>query len=70
MSGALEIIREDIAANIGTMSATFNSTLAMHDGVDDCGLIYAVRRARAYLHAIAASARDLSILRHKAAANE
>jgi hypothetical protein len=52
------------------MSATFNSTLAMHDAVDDCGLIYAVRRARAYLHAIAASARDLSILRHKAAANE
>jgi len=61
------LIREDLAANIGAMSATLNAALAMRDANDDCGLIYALRRARAYWQAIAASARDLASLRHKGA---
>jgi len=44
----LDLIREDLAANIGAMSATLNAALAMRDANDDCGLIYALRRARAY----------------------
>jgi hypothetical protein len=61
------LIREDLAANIGAMSATLNAALAMRDANDDCGLIYALRRARAYWQAIAASARDLASLQHKGA---
>ena len=63
----LDLIREDLAANIGAMSATLNAALAMRDANDDCGLIYALRRARAYWQAIAASARDLASLQHKGA---
>ncbi len=63
----LDLVREDLAANIGAMSATPNAALAMRDANNDCDLIYALRRARAYWQAIAASARDPASLQHKGA---
>ncbi len=62
-----DLIRVDLTANIGAMSATLNAARAMRDATDDCGLIYALRRARAYWQAIAASVHDLASLQHKEA---
>jgi hypothetical protein len=59
----LDLIREDLAANIGAMSATLNAALAMRDANDGCDSMH---RARAYWQAIAASARDLAS-QHKGA---
>jgi hypothetical protein len=60
-----DLIHVDLSANFGAMSATLKAALAMRDATDDCGLIYALRRARAYWQAIAASAHDPASLQHK-----
>jgi hypothetical protein len=60
-----DLIRDDIACNIGAMAATLNAALAMHGAEDDIGLLYSLRRARAYWLAIAASARDLAALKQE-----
>ncbi len=55
----IELIRDDLAATISPLQATLDYALAMYAAHDDCGLVYSLRRARAYWQAISGSARDL-----------
>jgi len=59
------MVRDDLAATISAMAATLNAALAMHGAEDDIGILYSLRRARAYGLAIAASALDLAALKQK-----
>ena len=55
----IELIRDDLAATICPLQATLDCALAMCAARDDCGLVYSLRRARAYWQAISGSAREL-----------
>ena len=55
----LELLREDLTCNASAMIATLEAALAMRAADDDCGLIYSLRRARAYWRAISGSAAEL-----------
>jgi hypothetical protein len=52
----IELLVDDIACNVGILIATLNVALAMRDAGDTTGLLYALRRAKAYWRAISASA--------------
>ena len=55
----IELLVDDIGCNVGILIATLNVALAMRDAGDTTGLLYALRRAKAYWRAISASAADL-----------
>jgi hypothetical protein len=52
----IELLVDDIGCNVGILIATLNVALAMRDAGDTTGLLYALRRAKAYWRAISASA--------------
>jgi hypothetical protein len=58
-----DLLREDLTCNISAMIATLEAALAMHAADDDVGLIYGLRRAKAYWRCISASAAEFSALR-------
>ena len=55
----IEQLVADIADSAGVMIAQLTAAIAMADAGDTVGLIYALRRSRAYWLAIAGSAADL-----------
>lgn len=57
-----ELIRDDLDANISAMQASLDCALVMLGAGDDCGLLYSLRRARAYWRAIGGSANELASL--------
>ncbi|WGJ16145.1 hypothetical protein QEV83_07850 [Methylocapsa sp. D3K7] len=50
---------DDIGPNINAMGAMLNAAAAMHEAGDPAGLIYALRRVRAYWVAVSESAKEL-----------
>jgi len=58
-----DLLVDDIGCNVSAMMAQLDVILAMRAANDPTGLLYGLRRARAYWSAIAASARELAILR-------
>jgi hypothetical protein len=55
----IELLFDDIGCNIGGFIATLNAAVAMRDAGDSVGVIYALRRGRAYWKAISLSAAEL-----------
>jgi hypothetical protein len=53
------LVLDDVADNSGLMIGTLHCALAMRDAGDTVGLVYTLRRAKAYWRAISASAVDL-----------
>lgn len=58
-----DLLVDDIGSNVSAMMAQLDVILAMRAANDPTGLLYGLRRARAYWSAIAASARELAALR-------
>ena len=55
----IELILDDVGDNIGALIATLNAAIAMRNAADNIGLIYSLRRARAYWKFISVSAAEL-----------
>jgi hypothetical protein len=70
----IDLLFDDIGPNLYAMGAMLNAAAAMHEAGDPAGLLYALRRMRAYWRPItgsaaelvAADAERLSALRHGA----
>ena len=55
----IELLVDDIGDTVGCLIATLSAALAMRDAGDTVGLVYSLRRARAYWTAISGSAKEL-----------
>jgi hypothetical protein len=63
LEARLELMRDDLVANITQASLHFDVALAMLSATDDVGLLYALRRVRAYWQSIAADAKELAAIK-------
>jgi hypothetical protein len=62
----IDLLVDDLGCNVSAMMAQLDVVLAMRAANDMTGLLYGLRRARAYWSAIAASARELASSRTEA----
>jgi hypothetical protein len=62
----IDLLVDDIGCNVSAMTAQLDVVIAMRAANDPTGILYGLRRARAYWRAISASARELASLREGA----